>query len=154
MPKGTVRKGSSRKEISQEVEPATQAELKTLNAEWEAGKLSGISGHLLEFVDRHRAEILSLARDSYSPEDLLAATRQVVRQRGFIHLPTDMADQIREISNEIWYHGERGDFNRAKIQEEWTVKHAMTWRKWRVKEILYVVDRRASDVAATLLAKR
>ncbi len=149
MPKGTVHKATV-----QELEPATQAELKTLSAEWEAGRLAGVSSHLLEFIDRHRSEILDLARQSWAPEDLLAATREMVRRRGFIHLPTDMADQIREISNEIWYHGERGDFNRAKIQEEWTVKHALTWRKWRVKQILYVVDRRASDVVAALLAKR
>jgi hypothetical protein len=136
------------------VDLPTQNELKSLRAEWDSGKLSGISAHLLEFVNRHRDEILSLANFSYSPEDLLAAVRQCVRQRGFIHLPLDMADQIREISNEIWYHGEHGDFNRAKIQEEWTVKHALTWRKWRVKQILYVVDRRASDVAASLLVSR
>jgi hypothetical protein len=142
------------KGVTHEVEFPTQQELKTLNAEWEAGKLAGISAHLLEFVERHRDEILSMANFSYAPEDLLAAVRQCVRQRGFIHLPLDMADQIREISNEIWYHGERGDFNRAKIQEEWTVKHAHTWRKWRVKQILYVIDRRASDVAASLLAAR
>lgn len=132
----------------------TQEELKALKGEWESGKLAGISAHLLEFVERHRDEILNLAHFSYAPEELLAAVRHVVRLRGFIHLPLDMADQIREISNEIWYHGERGDFNRAKIQEEWTVKHAQTWRKWRVKQILYVVDRRASDVAAALLARR
>ena len=142
------------KGVAQELGASTQEELKTLKAEWEAGKLSGISAHLLEFVERHRDEILVLARQSYAPEELLAAVRQVVRQRGFIHLPLDMADQIREISNEIWYHGERGDFNRAKIQEEWTVKHAQTWRKWRVKQILYVVDRRASDVVGALLATR
>lgn len=138
----------------QDVEPATQEELKTLKAEWEAGKLAGISAHLLEFVERHRNEILSLANFSYAPDELIAAVHTYVIQRGFIHLPLDMADQIREISNEIWYHGERGDFNRAKIQEEWTVKHAQTWRKWRVKQILYVVDRRSSDVAAALLASR
>jgi hypothetical protein len=146
MPKGTA--------ATQEFEPTTQAELKTLNAEWAEGKLVGISTHILEFIDRHRAEILALARNSFSPEELMTAVRQVIRQRGFIHLPLDMADQIREISNEIWYHGERGDFNRAKIQEEWTVKHAQTWRRWRVKQILYVVDRRASDVVEALLAKR
>jgi hypothetical protein len=142
------------KGVSREVEPTTQDELKALNGEWEAGKLSGLSAHLLEFIERHRQEILEHARNSYSPEELLNAARQIVRQRGFIHLPSDMADQIREISNEIWYHGERGDFNRAKIQEEWTVKHAQTWRKWRVKQILYVIDRRASDVAAALLSGR
>jgi hypothetical protein len=138
----------------QDVEPATQEELKTLKLEWEAGKLAGISAHLLEFVERHRTDILTLANFSYAPDELLAAVHQCVRMRGFIHLPLDMADQIREISNEIWYHGERGDFNRAKIQEEWTVKHAQTWRKWRVKQILYVVDRRAGDVVAALLAGR
>jgi hypothetical protein len=142
------------KDVIHELEPPTQDELKTLKKEWDEGRLAGISTHLLEFVDRHRADILSLARNSYAPEELMAAVRQYVRQRGFIHLPLDMADQIREISNEIWYHGERGDFNRAKIQEEWTVKHAQTWRKWRVKQILYVVERRASDVAAALLASR
>lgn len=142
------------KDVLQELEPPTQDELKTLKKEWDEGRLAGISTHLLEFVERHRAEILSIAHDSYAPEELVAAVRQYVRQRGFIHLPLDMADQIREISNEIWYHGERGDFNRAKIQEEWTVKHAQTWRKWRVKQILYVVERRASDVAAALLTAR
>jgi hypothetical protein len=146
MPKGTA--------ATQEFEPTTQRELQTLNAEWAEGKLVGISTHILEFVDRHRAEILALAHNSFSPEELMTAVRNVIRQRGFIHLPLDMADQIREISNEIWYHGERGDFNRAKIQEEWTVKHAQTWRRWRVKQILYVVDRRASDVVESLLAKR
>lgn len=142
------------KGVAQEVEVPTQEELKTLNAEWEAGKLTGISAHILEFVERHRNDILVLAHNSYAPEELLTAVRLCVRQRGFIHLPLDMADQIREISNEIWYHGERGDFNRAKIQEEWTVKHAQTWRKWRVKQILYVIDRRASDIAASLLDGR
>jgi hypothetical protein len=142
------------KDAIQEMEPPTQEELKALKKEWDEGRLAGISTHLLEFVDRHRAELLALANHSYAPEELVAAVRQYVRQRGFIHLPLDMADQIREISNEIWYHGERGDFNRAKIQEEWTVKHAPTWRRWRIKQILYVVERRASDVAAALLASR
>jgi hypothetical protein len=142
------------KDVALESEPPTQEELKTLKKEWDEGRLAGISMHLLEFVERHRAEILELAHNSYAPEELLGAVRQWVHKKRFIHLPLDMADQIREISNEIWYHGERGDFNRAKIQEEWTVKHAVTWRKWRVKQILYVIDRRASDVAAALLASR
>lgn len=140
--------------VTREVESTTQEEFKALNTEWESGKLSGVSTHLLDFVQRHRQDILQLAQSSYAPVDLLDATRQVVRTRGFIHLPSDMADQIREISNEIWYHGERGDFNRAKIQEEWTVKYAHTWRKWRVKQILYVIDRRASEVVTALLAGR
>jgi hypothetical protein len=142
------------KDVAIELEPPTQEELKTLKKEWDEGRLDGISTHLLEFVDRHRGEILDLAHDSYAPEELLAGVRQWVLKKQFIHLPSDMADQIREISNEIWYHGERGDFNRSKIQEEWTVKHAVTWRKWRVKQILYVIDRRASDVANALLASR
>jgi hypothetical protein len=142
------------KGVAQDVDSPNQDELKALKAEWESGKLAGISEHLLEFVARHREEILEHAKHSFAPDVLVDAVRAIVRRRGFIHLPLDMADQIREISNEIWYHGERGDYNRAKIQEEWTVKHAQTWRRWRVKQILYVVDRRASDVAEALLAGR
>jgi hypothetical protein len=53
------------KGVAQEVGVPTQEELKTLKAEWEAGKLAGISAHLLEFVERHRDEILAAANFSY-----------------------------------------------------------------------------------------
>ena len=40
--------------------------------------------------------------------------------------------------------------NRQKIKESWTQNHAPNWRKWRVKQILFIIDQRASEVAAEL----
>jgi len=88
------------KDVALESDPPTQDELKTLKKEWDEGRLDGISTHLLEFVERHRKEILAIAHDSYAPEELLAAVRAWVRQKGFIHLPLDMADQIRAFIKE------------------------------------------------------
>jgi hypothetical protein len=62
-----------------------------------------------------------------------------------------MADQIKEINNEIWFRGEHGDFDRSKIQEEWAVRFAGQWRSWRVKEILYVVDRMGPEILQRLV---
>ena len=131
--------------------PLTAPEARTLKEEWETGKLQALSGYLIDFVDRHRDDILKLAHGSRSPGELVEATRKFVRQRGYIHLPLDMADQIHEINNEIWYHGQQGDFNRQKIKENWTVEHASNWRRWRVKQILHIIDHRAAYVTAALL---
>ena len=125
--------------------------MKTLQTEWATGKLKTLSGHLLEFIDRNRADILKIAKTSRSHEKLVDAAKKFVRRRGFIHLPLDMADQIHEITNEIWYHGEKGVFDRRKIQEKWTVEHAPSWRRWRIKQILYIIDQRAYEVSAELL---
>ena len=139
---------------NKDVEPGlgitSEAELRTLHEEWTKGKLKNLSNHLLEFIDRNRAAILKLTK-SRSPDKVVDAAKKFVRRRGFIYLPLDMADQIHEIANEIWYHGEKGVFDRRKIQEAWTVEHAPNWRRWRVKQILYIIDRRASEVSAELL---
>jgi len=116
---------------------------------FDAGQLSNIKEHLLEFVQRHREDIVRLAQ---GPDDkhLLDATKIMVSQRGSIHLPSEMADQIREINNEIWYRGEKGDFDRAKIKEEWAMKYAGSWRTWRVREIIYVCERMSGEILASL----
>jgi hypothetical protein len=131
----------------------TAAELNTLQKLWNTGKLQPISDHLLDFIRSHREEIHQFTQTgSNSVEALLEAAMSLVRKRGSINLPLDMADQIREINNEIWYQGEKGYYDRSKIKEEWAFKYAHQWRDWRVKEILYVIERRASDVAAALAA--
>ena len=64
-----------------------------------------------------------------------------------------MADQIKEINNEIWYRGEHGDYDRGKIQEEWAMRYASMWRNFRIKEILYVADQKASEINDILNSK-
>ena len=135
--------------VAPELDIPSDSELNTLKELWNTGKLQTISDHLIEFIHRHSGEISDYMRNSPSPENWVEAVKHLVRVRGSIHLPSDMADQIREINNELWYRGEKGDLNRAKIQEEWAVLYASRWRSWRVKEIIYVIDRRIADVSAT-----
>ena len=140
------------KDIEPGLDITDKNELKTLESEWKTGKLKNLSSHLLEFIDRNRVEILKLTR-SQTPEKMVEAAKKFVRRRGFISLPLDMADQIHEINNEIGYHGEKGVFDRRKIQEAWTMEHAPSWRRWRIKQILYIIDQRASEVSAELMPK-
>ena len=125
-------------------------ELRIIEGLYRSGQLNGICVHLLEFVARHRQEIRSMSRSNDSDGDLLEATKQLIQHRGSIHLPSEMADQIKEINNEIWYRGEHGDYNRSKIQEEWAMKYASMWRNFRIKEILYVVEQKGPEIQAIL----
>ncbi len=125
-------------------------ELRIIEGLYRSGQLNGISLHLLEFVTRHKQEILSMARKTRSDSNLIEATKQLIQHRGSIHLPSEMADQIKEINNEIWYRGEHGDYDRSKIQEEWAMKYASMWRNFRIKEILFVVEQKGSEIQAIL----
>jgi hypothetical protein len=126
-------------------------ELKIIEGLYKSGQLNGICTHLLEFVARHKKEILAIAANTPVANDgMVEATKQLVQHRGSIHLPSEMADQIKEINNEIWYRGEHGDYNRSKIQEEWAMRYASMWRNFRIKEILYVCDQKAEEIAALL----
>ena len=128
----------------------TQQETHVIEGMYKSGQLAGISAHLLEFVTRHRREILDMAEKSRPTQTLLDATKQLIQHRGSIHLPSEMADQIKEINNEIWYRGEHGDYNRSKIQEEWAMKYASLWRHFRIQEILFVIDQKSSEILGIL----
>ena len=129
-------------------------ETKIIEGLYKAGQLNNISAHLLEFVARHKEEIKAISsRSSRSDNGAVAATKQLIQHRGSIHLPSEMADQIKEINNEIWYRGEHGDYNRSKIQEEWAMRYASMWRNFRIKEILFVCDQKSDEIHSILNGK-
>jgi hypothetical protein len=129
-------------------------EFKIIEGLYKSGQLNGICAHLLDFVTRHQEEIRAIAaRERVVGDGVVEATKQLVQHRGSIHLPSEMADQIKEINNEIWYRGEHGDYNRSKIQEEWAMRYASMWRNFRIKEILYVCDQKSAEIAAILKGK-
>jgi hypothetical protein len=123
-----------------------EEELGMIEELYKSGHLNGICTHLLEFVARHRSEIKAIANKNRVSQANIEATKQLIQHRGSIHLPSEMADQIKEINNEIWYRGEHGDYDRAKIQEEWAMRYASMWRNFRIKEILYVVDQKSQEI--------
>lgn len=130
--------------------PANDAEWRTLQSSWSRSELQTHAVRLLEFVDRHRLEILALAGPQAGADaKLQTLKRQIVSLESVCTL-TEMLDQRRAIHDEIWFRGERGDYDRANIVHEWTSRHAASWRRWRIKEYLFVVDRCAEAMLSHL----
>jgi hypothetical protein len=128
------------------------AERFALELRWYQGHMLPYAEWLTAFVERHRDEILRATNGSGEPTALLVATKRLIAQCGSIHLAGELQAQKREIENELWFRGEKGEYNRAGIQLEWAARHAPAWRRWRIQEYLFVADRYSSQVVALLRA--
>jgi hypothetical protein len=133
-------------------QPANDAERDTLEAGWSSGKLQRHGTRLLAFVQRNREVILRSAGERRDAEALLNATKRLIIEAGVVHPSSEMRDQVQAIADEIWIRGERGEYDRTYIAHEWTSLHAANWRRWRLKEYLFVADRCAAEIVATILA--
>ncbi len=135
-----------------DVEPSNQGEVVALELSWAKGSLDGYLDRLLPFLTRHREEILLLAGGAQAlAPDILASAKRVVARAGCVHLRSEMHDQIKQIRDEIWIRGERGDYDRDHITQEWTSLHAANWRRWRLKEYAFVIDRSAEQIVARIV---
>lgn len=121
-------------------EPANDAERATLEASWAHGTLQRHLVRLLEFIDRHRDDLRTLATDPGDPLAIAHAMKRLIIHLGTVHHRSEMDDQVRAIHDEIWICGERGSYDREFIKHDWTSRHASNWRRWRIKEYLFVVD--------------
>ena len=130
------------------LEPPCEAELRTLEARWQEGRYRDYVEMLTVFVERHRDEIRQLAGEARDPGALLHAAKRLIAQHGSVDIRSELRDQVGEIHNEIWYRGETGYYDRNGIQQEWTIRHAPAWRRWRLKEYCFVVDRCADRLVA------
>ncbi len=152
--------------------PSDADEAVALEIAWARGSLDRHVERLLAFVDRNHDEIVQLAEErarTPDPSDastansarpaephlpdaaaLLDAVKCVVGRAGAVHLASEMRDQLQVIRDELWIRGERGDYDRAHITEEWTSRHAANWRRWRLKEYAFVIDRIADRVLARI----
>lgn len=129
---------------------AAEKEMLALECSWFEGKLLSHVDRLLLFVKTNRQKILELSGGSEDERAMLAAIKTLVKQTGSVDLPSELKDQVREIHSEIWIRGEKGDYDRRRIQREWTAAHAAAWREWRIKEYLFVADRCSGQIAAVL----
>jgi len=133
-----------------DIEPANEDERVALELAWARGALDRYLGRLLTFVERHRDQIVQLAGGDDEPAALVEAAKRVVVRAGAVDLSSEMRDQVQRICDEIWYRGERGDYDRAHITQEWTSLHAANWRRWRIKEYVFVIDRCAGEIVARI----
>ncbi|HND62734.1 MAG TPA: hypothetical protein PLB90_14730 [Opitutaceae bacterium] len=133
-------------------EELTESEHFALELRWYEGKMLPYAEWVTEFAQRHHGEIRALTGGSLDPAALLGATKELIAQRGSLHMVAELRDQQQEIQNELWYRGEQGEHDRRGIQQAWAEKHASAWRQWRVKEYLFVANRCAAQVVSILLA--
>jgi hypothetical protein len=130
-----------------------EEERRVLELRWTQGRLQAHVERLLAFAERRRDEILAAVGSDLDPAALVRATKWLVVRQESVHAPSEMRDQVREIHDEIWIRGERGDYDRERIKHEWTSKHAAAWRRWRVKEYIFVADRCTADLVNRLTRK-
>lgn len=129
------------------VEIISAAERAELERRWSNDELRHRHEQVLAFARAQRAEILQLANGSREPMAMAAAARRLIARLRSVHQPSEMRDQVREMHNEIWYCGQRGDYDHPRIQQEWTARHASSWRRWRIKEYLFLAERCAGEIA-------
>ena len=116
-----------------------EEERRVLELEWYGGHLLAHADRLMLFVLNNLEEIQSLAGGANATQtELVRAVQKLVTQRGSVHLPSELSDQVKEMHNEIWYRGQKGDYDRSRIQAEWTALYAEEWRQWRITQYKFV----------------
>lgn len=116
-----------------------------LEDEWQKGKLRDLELDLEHFVRLHADEIRAACRLP-EPDHIDSLVRIMIRRRGTVNPRRDILDQAKEISNEIWWEGERicgpvPQNRQEEIARNWAHQHAANWREWRLREILYTWEK-------------
>jgi hypothetical protein len=135
---------------SDAIDSLTPEEQQVLEIRWYEGKMLPYVEWIHEFAEKHRGEILRISGPGATPDQLVAIVKDLIAQRGTMHLAAELKDQMREMEKELWYRGELDPRARAEIKQEWTVRHAAAWRRWRIQEYLFVVGLCREELAAQL----
>ncbi|MBL9201266.1 MAG: hypothetical protein JNL39_12210 [Opitutaceae bacterium] len=135
-----------------ELHPQNDAERLALEQAWfdEKRAMWRDGETLLRFVRRHREEILRVTSLNASDEELVRAAKLAIVGAKSVNMPEELRAQMKEIENEIWYQGATTAAERLRVKLEWTRVHAASWRRWRVLEYLYVIDRCRAQVLEIL----
>ncbi len=131
-------------------EDLTEAERFALELRWYDGSMLPYFEWIMELIENRRAEIVQRAAGSSEPAALIAATKRVIAECGSLHMAAEMKAQKEEIEKELWCQGQKGRHDRAKIKQEWAQRYGADWRRWRVREYLFVVDRCAERIVEAL----
>jgi hypothetical protein len=121
-----------------------------LERKWASGSLAHHHEQVLRFISEQCADILRLAGDQRDAVALVKATQELIATLRTIHHQSEMRDQMREIHNEIWICGERGEFDTRQITREWVANHGSNWRRWRIKEYQFVAGHCVAEICAAM----
>jgi len=143
----------SEDDVTAAYSPANDCEREALERRWYAGELWRHYAQLLEFLARHRHEFQPSASAPPDADTVVAGVKRLIVHTGSIHHSAEMHDQIEAIRKEIWIRGEQGNHDRETIARLWAECHAESFRRWRLKEYVYVVDRCAPEIVAHLVSQ-
>jgi hypothetical protein len=119
---------------------------KSLENKYNSGEFDKIKIYLFDWVENHRNEISANATSLTDKISLIESARRMIEKTGSIHLPSEMADQIKEINKEVWYRIEEGRTNKSRIKEDWTQEHSLRWREARRIELLFIFDKEIEKI--------
>lgn len=125
-------------------------EVAQLDEEFKSGQLDRLTPSIATFVKAQRKHLSTTSENVSSLKEVLTTLKHQIIQVRSIDSRNEMNDQIKAINDEIWFRGERGEYDRSKIATDWACNHAANWRRWRIKEYLYLVDRR-SDLITEII---
>ena len=132
------------------VDRTSTEERETLEREWVEGNLVHRHEQVRRFIGEQRAVIFQLAEDPRDAASFVAATRQLIATLRTVHHQSEMRDQMREIYDEIWYCGQRGEFDTKQITRDWVADHGSNWRRWRIKEYQFVAGHCGAEIDAAI----
>lgn len=119
----------------------------SLETKYNSGGFDKIKNYLFDWIKNHISEISENASTPSDSNSRIEAARLMIEKTGSVHLPSEMADQIKEINKEVWYRTEEGSTNKSRIKEDWTQEHSLRWRKARRIELLYIFDKEISEIS-------
>lgn len=147
--------------------------LETLEDAWQKGRLKDLEADLERFIRKHAEEIRASVRTRDQTvirvaghmhdqgritdrEMIDLSVRAILRRCGTVNPKRDIIEQYKEISNEIWYEGERicGPVplqRQEEIARTWAHMHAAKWREWRLREILFTWEKKIADFMKLLM---
>ncbi|MGL1902167.1 MAG: hypothetical protein OCC49_08535 [Fibrobacterales bacterium] len=119
-----------------------------LEAKYNNGEFEQMIEHLLECLNDNQVQVqqLIIEKSAKTDDAKLEIIKEYLRNRKSIHLPSELASQIKEISKEMWIRGENGEKDRPKVQDEWAQQHAPSWRQARTIEMQFVVDKQKEAI--------
>ena len=125
--------------------------LDAVEKKYNEGKLAQIEIHLLQYITKHYKEVLDESQSigsSLDADGFYSGVESLIRKRGSVHLPSEMAEQIKEINKEIWYRAEEfeGDINQQTVSEDWTLRYSYMWREARKIELNFLVEKNQAKI--------
>jgi len=130
-------------------------ELAEIVQEYASGGLSKLETAMGAYMPRRRADVLRFyeqMRTTAPDATLDAAVCAYILSSNTLTPREDMEDQREEIKREVWYQGEKGNYDHAAIMSEWITTYASGWRQHRMRTLLWLYQRRREQYLGMLHA--